>query len=137
MIRIFKSGAMRDTGESKLEYYGFRHPLLEQSFAKYMHEHRKMSDGSLRDSNNWWKGWDKLVSLQSLVRHTEDLQAIHAGLFVMEIRNKDGVKKVYHDLSNNEPYIVEKDDEVKIITEEDCCSAIRFNAEAYKLQILK
>ena len=136
-IRIFESGGLRDSSEGKFNYYGFRHPLLEQSFAEYMHEHRKMSDGTLRDANNWWKGWDKEVSLQSLVRHIEDLQALKAGYVVIEIRNQNGVKKVYHDLSTNEPYTVEKNDEVKIITEEECCNAIRFNAEAYKLQILK
>ena len=90
-IRKFESGGLRDSSEGKLNYYGFRHPLLEQSFAKYMHEHRKMTDGTLRDANNWWKGWDKEVSLQSLVRHVEDLQAINAGYVVIEIRNATGV----------------------------------------------
>ena len=136
-IRVFEGGGLRDSGEGKLNYYGFRHPLLEQSFAKYMHEHRKMADGTLRDANNWWKGWDKEISLQSMVRHMEDLQAINAGLVVMEIRNASGVHKVYHDLSKNESYIVEEDDDVKIITAEECCNAIRFNAEAYKLQVLR
>jgi len=135
--RVFEGGAMRDTDDQKLSYYGFRHPLLEQSFAKYMHEHRKMADGTLRDANNWWKGWDKEISLQSMVRHLEDLQAIHAGYVVLEIRNSTGVHKVYHDLSKNEPYIVEEDDDVKVVTAEECTNAIRFNAEAYKLQILK
>ena len=136
-IRKFESGGLRDSCDGKLNYYGFREPRLEQSFAKYMHEHRKMADGTLRDANNWWKGWDKEISLQSLVRHIEDLQAIHAGYVVLEIRNEKGVHKVYHDLSKNEPYTVEVDDEVKIITAEECTNAIRFNAEAYKLQILK
>jgi hypothetical protein len=136
-IRTFESGGLRDSGDGKYDYFGFRHPLLEQSFASYMHEHRKMADGSLRDANNWWKGWDKLVSLQSLVRHVEDLQALQAGLVVIEIRNKNGVRKVYHDLSKNEPYVIEKDETAKIINADDCCNAIRFNAMAYLLQTLK
>jgi hypothetical protein len=136
-IRKFESGGLRDSSEGKLNYYGFRHPLLEQSFAKYMHEHRKMTDGTLRDANNWWKGWDKEVSLQSLVRHVEDLQAINAGYVVIEIRNETGVHKVYHDLSTNEPYVVDEEDDVKVITAEECANAIRFNAEAYKLQLFK
>jgi hypothetical protein len=134
MIRIFKGGGLRDTSDGKLEYYGFRHPLLEQSFAKYMHEHRKMSDGSLRDSNNWWKGWDSIISLQSLVRHTEDLQALDAGYRVFELRHTDGsVEKVY----SKDEIAHSFSGQIKEITEEECCNAIRFNADAYKLQILK
>jgi hypothetical protein len=132
-IRQFSSGALRDSGEGKLNYYGFRHPVLEQSFAKYMHEHRKMIDGTLRDANNWWKGWDKEISLQSLVRHLEDLQAIHAGYSVIEYRKNGEVLKKYIPSGG---VITIDDDSVKFITEEECCNAIRFNAEAYKLQIL-
>jgi hypothetical protein len=135
--RTFASGALRDVADNKLEYYGFRHPLLEQYFAEYMHKHRKMPDGTLRDSNNWWKGWDKIVSLQSLVRHVEDLQAIHTGFVVIEIRNKDGVRKVYHDLSKNEPYIIEEDEDAHVVTIEECCGAIRFNSMTYLLDHLK
>ena len=142
MIRIFKGGGLRDTSDGKLEYYGFRHPLLEQSFAKYMHEHRKMSDGSLRNSNNWWKGWDKEVSLQSLVRHLEDLQAITAGYDVVEIRDSKGVRKEYLKTTdvgelNISSVSTEHGAVVKQITSEECCNAIRFNADAYKLQIIK
>lgn len=141
MIRIFKGGGLRDTSDGKLEYFGFRHPLLEQSFAKYMHEHRKMSDGSLRDSNNWWKGWDSIISLQSLVRHVEDLQAIKAGYVVFEIRDEMGVHKEYIngiELANDKVKDWRKMKvDFKWITEEECCNAIRFNADAYKLQIIQ
>jgi len=134
-IREFEDGGLRDTSDGKFDYYGFRHPLVEQSFARYMHEHRKMADGTLRDANNWWKGWDKEVSLQSLVRHTEDLQAIHAGYSVWEIRWTNGeVEKVYKD---KDCILVVNGAITKRITEEECCSAIRFNAEAYKLQLFK
>ena len=136
-IRVFEGGGLRDSGDGKYDYYGFRHPKLEQLFASYMHEHRKMADGTLRDANNWWKGWSKDISLQSLVRHVEDLQAIHAGYVVIEIRGKDGVRKVYHDLSKNEPYIIEEDEEAKVIGVEECTGAIRFNAMAYLLEHIK
>ena len=135
--RIFNSGALRDVGEGKYDYYGFRHPLLEQSYAKYMHKHRQMPDGTLRDANNWWKGWDTDVSLQSMVRHVEDLQALHAGLVVIEIRGKDGIRKVYHDLSNNEPYQIGKDEKFHVVTKEEALNAIRFNTQAYLLQLYK
>lgn len=136
-IRKFEGGAVRDSNLGKLDYYGFRHPKLEQLFAQYMDDHRHLPDGSLRNANNWWATWDKEISLQSLVRHVEDLQAIQAGYVVIEIRSTKGVRKVYHDLSNNEPYIIEEDEEAKVISVEECCSAIRFNSQAYLLKHIK
>jgi len=136
-IRKFESGAVRDTSSSKYDYFGFREPRTEQIFAWYMDKHRKLPDGSMRDANNWWKGWSKDISLQSLVRHVEDLQAIHAGLAVIEVRGVNGVRKVYHDLSKGEPYIIEEDEEATVVSVEDATSAIRFNAMAYLLEHIK
>jgi hypothetical protein len=136
-FREFGNGAIRDTDNGKPEYYGFRHPLIEYSFAEYMNKKRQMPDGSRRGSNNWWGGWDEMVSLQSLVRHVEDLQALHAGLVVLEIRKGDTVRKVFHDLSGGNPYIVDEDEDVKVCTKEDTLNAIRFNAGAYLLEMLK
>lgn len=128
MIRKFKGGAIRDTNNNKLEHIGFTHPLCEHSFAKYMHHHRITDDG-LRDSNNWWKGWDKHVSIDSLLRHIMDLRALEAGLFVYKER-KDGEKTHY--LTEDKP----AKDWVKV-NEEECCNAVRFNVDSYKLEILK
>jgi hypothetical protein len=138
LIRKFSSGALRDSGENKLNYYGFRHPLLEQSFAKYMHHHRKMADGTLRDANNWWKGWDKEVSLQSLVRHVEDLQAIEAGYMVIEVR-RSGIEKYYIEVEKRTDFLnsIPEDIPVKIINAEECANAIRFNSMSYLLETLK
>lgn len=127
-MRKFKNGAIRDTAEGKLEYYGFRHPLIEQSFAEYMDRHRNLPDGSKRSSNNWWSGWSTDISLQSMVRHLEDLQALHAGLYAYEIRDKKGVRRVYS---------FKKLKEGTEITKEECLNAIRFNAGAYLLELLK
>ena len=136
-IRKFEGGAVRDSGQGKLDYYGFRHPKLEQLFAEYMERHQHLPDGSTRQANNWWAGWSKDISLQSLVRHVEDLQAIHAGYVVIEVRGPQGVRKVYHNLSHNEPYILEEDEEAKVIGVEECTGAIRFNAMAYLLEHIK
>lgn len=134
-IREFGNGAIRDTSNGKLDYYGFRHPLIEQKFAEYMHEHRKMADGSMRDANNWWGGWDTTVSLQSMIRHLEDLQALHAGYDVLEIRRNGSVKKKY--IKHKEGVVnMLEDDDVKFITTEDCLNAIRFNSGAYLLKCL-
>lgn len=140
-VRKFESGATRDTADGKLNYYGFRHPLLEQSFAYYMHEHRKQTDGSIRDANNWWKGWDKEISLQSLIRHTEDLQAINSGYLVFELRYEDGsVGKEYVDGISEANDSVKSWKEMGIafkwVTVEETLNAIRFNTQSYLLQVL-
>lgn len=125
-MRQFKSGAIRSSNDGKIEYYGFRHPLIEKSFGEYMLRHQVQEDGKLRSSDNWWKGWDKEVSLQSLIRHLEDLTAIHAGYNVYKVRDK-GEKTIY------------TKDEMKgeKVSAEDCLNAIKFNCNAYLLEILK
>ncbi|MGD2071971.1 MAG: hypothetical protein PVG65_00570 [Candidatus Thorarchaeota archaeon] len=130
-IRKFKTGATRDTSSGKLEYFGFMHPLCDYSYANYMNSHRKMVDGSLRDSNNWWGGFPKMIPLQSLCRHIEDLKLINAGYFVYEYRtDKVAERKVFTKKLKKLPK------NYKEITEEECCNAIRFNSQAYLLNVL-
>lgn len=130
--RKFKSGATRDTSSGKLEYFGFMHPLCDYSYANYMNAHRKMADGSLRDSNNWWGGFPKDVVLQSMCRHVEDLKLIRAGYFVYEYREGDIAERKVHTIELKElPKNYTK------ITEEECCNAIRFNSQAYLLNVLR
>jgi len=128
--RTFMTGSTRNSAEGKLEYLGFNHPKLEQMFAEYMHKHRKLEDGTLRASNNWWKGWDKEVSIQSLNRHVQDLNAIHAGYTVVKFKS-DGVETTKY-LKEEELVLTGGD----VVTEEECCNAIRFNAMAYMLQTI-
>ena len=134
-MRNFKSGATRSNADGKLEYFGFLHPLVDKSFCEYMNKHRIQEDGKLRDSNNWWKGWDKSISLQSLVRHVEDLKAINAGLMVIKLRNGKEEKTYY--LQNGKTLIIPKGYEAEEINEEECVNAIRFNCGSYLLDILK
>jgi hypothetical protein len=75
--RQFDSGANRDTDEGKLDYEGFLNPLVLKRFAEYMHKHRKLSDGTLRDSDNWQNGMPLDVYMKSLTRHFMDLWLIH------------------------------------------------------------
>lgn len=133
--RIFESGANRNSSNGKLEYLGFNHPVLEQKFAEYMHKHRVLEDGTLRDSNNWWKGWDKEVSLQSLNRHVQDLNAIHAGYIVVKFKTNKGETTKYITIEEFVLMRVGRND-IEVVTEEDCCSAIRFNSMAYLLQTI-
>ncbi len=111
-IRVFTSGASRNSDAGKFDYEGFNNPIVDHSFAKYMHSHRMMEDGSLRDSDNWQKGIPKDELAKSLVRHINDFRLIHRGYKVLD----------------------EKGDEVTI---EDCLNAIKFNSNGYLLDILK
>lgn len=131
-IRTLESGAVRDTDNGKFEYLGFMHPLNDYSFAKYMHEHRKMADGSMRDSNNWWAGFGLNVCMQSLARHMEDLKLLHSGFFVYENREDGKAERIVM----TKPLDI-LPEHYKVITVEECCNAIRFNSDAYKLESIK
>lgn len=78
--RTFGTGATRDTDDGKLDYEGFLSPIVLERFACYMHENRKMADGSLRSSDNWQKGIPKDVYMKSLWRHFMDLWLLHRGV---------------------------------------------------------
>jgi len=132
MIRQFDNGANRNGVAGKLHPYGFANPLCDHSFYKYMDIHRHLSDGSLRDPDNWQKGWDRAISLDSMARHVEDLKCIHRGYFVFKEKTKEG-EITYVFMS--EPKTVPTG--WHLVDEEECCNAIRFNAEAYKLEVLK
>jgi len=82
-IRSFKTGATRDSEEGKPDYEGYLSPLVIEAYGKYMTKHRKQSDGSLRDSDNWQKGFGEnhfAVCMKSLWRHFMDLWMEHRGL---------------------------------------------------------
>ena len=130
-MRKFNKGATRDTEQGKYEYYGFTHPLLDYCFARYMHKNRTMGDGSLRDSNNWWGGFGKDVVIQSMTRHVEDLKLLHTGYKVYEVRENGECRREV--LTQKE----KPKKHWKEITIEDCCNAIRFNSQAYLLEIIK
>ena len=87
-IRTFNSGATRDTNENKFDYEGFLSPLVIKRYAEYMNKHRKQSDGSLRDSDNWQKGIPKKVYVKSAWRHFMDWWMEHRGL-----PSRDGIEE--------------------------------------------
>jgi hypothetical protein len=72
-IRTFESGATRDSDSGKLDYEGFLSPIVLHRYAQYMNHHRKQSDGSLRESNNWTKGIPRHQYTKSLFRHFMDV----------------------------------------------------------------
>jgi len=78
-VRRFATGATRDDDQDKLDYEGFLSPLVLERYAEYMHEHRKMADGSLRASDNWQKGIPQEAYMKSLLRHVMDVWKAHRG----------------------------------------------------------
>jgi hypothetical protein len=82
--RTFSTGANRNSDEGKYDYEGFNNPIVDFSFAKYMHFHRKLEDGTMRDSDNWQKGMPKTEIVKSLIRHVQDIKLIHRGIKVVE-----------------------------------------------------
>ena len=68
-IRTFDTGANRDTDEDKLDYEAFLSPLVLERYAQYLHEHRKLPDGAIRDGDNWQKGMPLSVYMKSGWRH--------------------------------------------------------------------
>jgi hypothetical protein len=79
-IRTFESGATRDIDQNKPDYEGFLSPYVIKRFGKYMHKHRKQSDGSLRDSDNWQRGIPLEQYMKSGKRHFIEWWATHRGL---------------------------------------------------------
>lgn len=77
--RVFESGASRNSDEDKLDYEGFLNPAVMKIYAEYMHSHRMMEDGSMRESDNWQKGIPVDQYMKSLYRHFQDLHLNHRG----------------------------------------------------------
>lgn len=78
-IRQFASGATRDADTDKLDLEGFLSPLVIDRFGEYMHEKRKLPDGSYRDSDNWQLGIPLAQYMKSLLRHVKDAWSAHRG----------------------------------------------------------
>lgn len=79
-IREFATGASRDTDAGKLDLEGFLSPLVLERYGQYMHEHRKLPDGSYRDADNWQKGIPHAAYMKSGWRHFFDWWKEHRGI---------------------------------------------------------
>jgi hypothetical protein len=78
-MREFKTGATRDSDNTKNDYEGFFHPSVIERYGNYMTKHRLQADGKLRDSDNWQRGMPKEVYIKSAWRHFLDVWFIHRG----------------------------------------------------------
>ena len=77
--RTFDTGANRNSEEGKLDYEGFLSPLVLQRYAEYLNSHRRLEDGTLRDSDNWQKGMPLSVYMKSMWRHFMAAWKLHRG----------------------------------------------------------
>ena len=75
--RSFDTGATRDTAEGKPDYEGYLSPRVIERFGQYMMKNQLQSDGTLRKSDNWQKGFPKDVYMKSGWRHFIDWWRLH------------------------------------------------------------
>jgi len=90
VIRKFSTGASRDTTKDKLDFEAFLSPEVLLKYAEYMHRNRKLPDGSLRDGDNWQKGFGENhfdVCMKSLYRHFFDMWLEHRGF-----KSREGIE---------------------------------------------
>ena len=78
-VRQFDTGATRSPQAEKLCYDRFLSPLVLKRFAEYMHEHRKQSDGLMRDPDNWQKGIPQASYMDIMARHEMDVWLHQSG----------------------------------------------------------
>lgn len=102
-MRSFKTGANRNSDDGKLDFEGFFSPAVLEMRAEYMHKHRHLEDGTLRNSDNWQKGIPMNEYMKSAFRHFFDWWKEHRGL-----NSRDGIKDAILGLMFNcEGYLLE------------------------------
>jgi hypothetical protein len=109
-MREFDTGATRDSNEDKLNYEGFLSPIVLKAFAEYMHEHRKQSDGKLRDADNWQRGFGPNhydVCIESLFRHFMDLWLEHRGWESREGKEKALMGLLFNTMAYAHQYLID------------------------------
>jgi hypothetical protein len=87
-MRVFATGATRDTDNGKNDYEGYLSPIFLEEFGDYMTKHRRQADGNLRDSDNWQKGIPSEQYMKSLIRHAKDLWMLHRGYVSKRMRSE-------------------------------------------------
>jgi len=109
-VRLFGTGASRDTSEGKLSYGGFFSARVLRRRAQYMEDNRTLEDGGLRAPDNWKKGMPTGVYMDSLFRHFWDIWAVMTA---------------------------EAGDTTEPVDIEEALCALMFNAEGLLFEILK
>lgn len=84
LIQKFETGANRSADTGKYDFEGFLSPAVLERFGEYMHKHRHLPDGSMRDSDNWQRGIPKKNYVKSLIRHTFEMWQLWRGQTVID-----------------------------------------------------
>lgn len=82
-MRVFETGASRDTEEGKIDFDCLS-PIALEYFSQYMHGKRKMPDGTMRNADNWQFGIPKNSYMKSLLRHVFLFWKWHRGSTIKE-----------------------------------------------------
>ena len=90
-LRHYTTGAIRSAEGEKFDVKGFLSPHAVEAYCAYMHEHRKLPNGTRRGSDNWKNGIDEADYERSLIRHAHDLHRACEGA---EVVDKDSGKVV-------------------------------------------
>jgi len=110
-VRKFESGATRNSDADRIDPEGFLSPLVIERYCEYLHKHRFLENGLIRESDNWQQGIPLKVYMKGLWRHFLHAWTRHRGY------------------APNDP-------KAGISLEEDLC-AIIFNSSGYLFELLK
>jgi len=78
-LKVFKTGATRNTDFGKPNYEAALSPLVIKCFGDYMVRHRMQPDGSVRKDDNWQKGMSFDSYMECGYRHFMDWWLEHRG----------------------------------------------------------
>ena len=76
-MRMFETGAIRDTDEGKLDVEAYLSPEFIRAFSVFMHFHQQLPDGTRRNGDDWQKGMPLDVLMKSATRHHLDWWIAH------------------------------------------------------------
>jgi hypothetical protein len=99
--RVFESGASRNSDEGKLDHGGFNSAIVDLEYAKYMHKNRFLEDGTMRDGDNWKKGFPIEEIVKSINRHHMDFRLLTEGYIVLEDEQEHKMKQALMGLRFN------------------------------------
>jgi hypothetical protein len=80
-LASYENGATRSIDTESLDYEGFLSPAVLERYAQYIHKHRFMKDGTLRDSDNWQLGIPLSRFMKSMWRHFLEVHFFHRSAY--------------------------------------------------------
>jgi hypothetical protein len=104
-MRSFDTGAIRSEDAERDDPEGFFSPLVLDRYCEYLTKHRKLPDGTMRESDNWQKGMTLQSYMKGAWRHFMHWWTRHRGWPVRDPKAAENI-------------------------EEDICALI-FNAQGY------